>query len=94
MYWLDELYFNIYPTLCYQSMRDLLRKDVPYLWQEDHQASFNAIKDSISSTSCLQYYDPTKPTTLEVDASQKGLGASILQEGNPVAFASKSLSQA
>ncbi len=76
------------------SLRDPLRKDTPYTWQEDHQASFNAIKGSISSTSCLQYYDPSKPTTLEVDASQKGLGACLLQEDKPVAFASKSLSKA
>lgn len=40
----------------------------------------------------LQYYDPLKPTTIEVDSSLQGLGAALLQEGKPIAFASKSLS--
>ena len=75
-------------------LRDLLRKNVPYLWQEDHQTSFVELKHAISARSCLQYYNPLMQTTLEVDASQKGLGACLLQQGKPVAFASKSLSTA
>ena len=39
----------------------------------------------------LKYYDRNKPVTLQCDASKKGLGACILQEGKPIAFASKSL---
>ena len=31
------------------------------------------------------------PVTVQVDASKKGLGAALLQEGCPVAFASKAL---
>ena len=39
----------------------------------------------------LAYYDPHKPLTLQADASKHGLGATLLQEGKPIAFASKSL---
>ena len=39
----------------------------------------------------LRYYDQTKPVTLQCDASLKGLGACIIQDGQPIAFASKSL---
>ena len=39
----------------------------------------------------LRYYDRTKPVTLQCDASLKGLGACIIQDGQPIAFASKSL---
>ena len=39
----------------------------------------------------LKYYDRNKPVILQCDASKKGLGACILQEGRPIAFASKSL---
>ena len=39
----------------------------------------------------LRYYDRTKPVTLQCDASLKGLGACIIQDGHPIAFVSKSL---
>ena len=41
----------------------------------------------------MAFYDSTKPIALEVDASQKGLGAALIQEGKPIAFASKSLTK-
>ena len=39
----------------------------------------------------LKYYDRNKPVILQCDASLKGLGACIIQDGKPIAFASKSL---
>jgi hypothetical protein len=39
----------------------------------------------------LQYYDPDKPLTVQVDASQNGLGAVLMQEGKPLSYASKAL---
>ena len=65
-------------------LRELLKKDVPFAWHED-------LKRCIGSESCLSYYHPQKETVLEVDASQKGLGACLLQDNKPVAFASKTL---
>ena len=39
----------------------------------------------------LWYLDICKPVTVQGDASQKGLGAALLQDGHPVAFTSKAL---
>ena len=39
----------------------------------------------------LAYYNPKKQTTLQTDASVKGLGACLLQENKLVYFASKAL---
>ena len=61
-------------------LRDLLRKDVPFEWSEDHQMAFNTLKGAITTDARMTYYDVTKPITLEVDASQKGLGAALVQE--------------
>ena len=55
--------------------------------------SFQKIKDLIAKSAAqpFRYYDGTKPVTVQADASQRGLGACLLQDGQPIAFASKSL---
>ena len=74
-------------------LRDLCKADVPYDWGPEHDAAFSALKKTISSSEVLRYYDNTKPLILQVDASQRGLGAALLQDGGPIAFASKSLTE-
>ena len=39
----------------------------------------------------LRYFNTKKPVTIQVDASGKGLGAALIQDDGPVAFASKAL---
>ena len=41
----------------------------------------------------LAYYDPNKETVLQTDTSIKGLGACLMQQGKPVYFASKALTE-
>ena len=40
----------------------------------------------------LKFYDPLAEVTLQCDASEYGFGATLLQDGQPVAFASSTLS--
>lgn len=42
----------------------------------------------------LIHYDPNKPAVIETDASLKGLGAVLIQDGKPVHFLSKALTPA
>ncbi len=72
-------------------LRDLTKTSIPWLWQEDHQAIFEKVKQLVSTNICLQYYNPSIDVQLEVDASIKGLGATLVQHGQPVAYASKAL---
>ena len=55
--------------------------------------SFQKIKNFIAKTASqpLRYYDRTKPMVVQANASPRGLSACLLQEGQSVAFASKSL---
>ena len=39
-----------------------------------------------------RYYDPAKPAVLQCDASEYGLGTALLEGGQPIAFASRTLS--
>ena len=73
------------------ALREFLKKDVPLVWHEDHQRTYDDLKRCIGSESCLSYYHPQKETVLEFEASQKGLGACLLEDNKPVAFASKTL---
>ena len=56
--------------------------------------AFEKIKSIVTNSPVLVYYDQHKPITLQVDASKIGLGAVLMQEGKPIAYASKSLTQA
>ena len=71
----------------------MLKQDAVFAWDEMANASFQKIKDLIakSATRPLHYYDQRKPVTVQVDASQRGLGTCLLQDGQPIAYASKSL---
>ena len=74
-------------------MRDLLKKESEYQWTASHQKALKKIKDLICKEMFLTYFNPSKETSLQVDASNKGLGAVLLQDGKPIAFASKALTE-
>ena len=76
------------------NLRELLREDAVFLWEPHHQLCFNKLKESVSEASTLQYFDTKVMPVLQVDASLRGLGATLLQKDKPVAFASKALSDA
>jgi len=79
---------------CTNDLRKLLKKDTEYQWHSEHQQAFEKLKHLINNTNTLQYFDPRKPTTIQVDASLYALGAALIQEGKVIAYASKSLTDA
>lgn len=60
-------------------------------WTKKQDVSFDLIKTMITEAPVLAYYNPKLPLTLSVDASSKRLGATVLQQGRPIAYASKAL---
>lgn len=68
-------------------------KQIAWYWDQEQETSFQKLKQMASTTPVLGYYDPSKPLTLSVDASSKGLGAVLFQEGKPQAYASIGLTQ-
>ena len=57
------------------NLRNLLKKDSLFQWTETHETEFQLLKRAITKDANLQYFNPKKPVTLQVDASQVGLGA-------------------
>ena len=74
-------------------LRQLLQKDVEWSRGQAENEAFEILKTAISSTPVLKFKDPKEPVSLSVDASSKGLGAVILQNNQPVAYASKALTE-
>jgi len=76
-------------------LRDLVKKESDFCWMANHEAVFEALKEEICRNVTLNYFDPTLPTKVQVDASKKGLGAALIQVDSGkekiIAFASKAL---
>lgn len=68
-----------------------LKKEVEFDWSPSHEEAFQKVKWNISNKVTLTYFDPTVDTVIQIEASQKGPDATLLQQDCPVAFASESL---
>ena len=75
-------------------LRDLTQKDAEWVWDQPQQKSLETIKQAVTSTPVLRYYSLQEEVTLQCDASQHGLGAALMQNGQPVAYASRALTSA
>ena len=78
--------------LC-EPIQELSRERVPFNWGPEHKEAFDLIKKELVKAPILAYYDPSKEMGLQTDASIKGLGACLLQNGKPVYFTSKALTE-
>ena len=72
-------------------LRRLEDKDMEFQWLPQHSLAMNTIKKFLTEAPVLRYYDVSKPITVQCEASQSGLGAVLLQEGQPVCYASRAL---
>ena len=87
-------------------LQGLLKSDSEFIWTQVHDKAFENLKQAICKDITLQFFDSDLPLYIEVDASQKGIGAIMLQPDKnhkntsnteipnnlrPVAHASKTL---
>ena len=70
-----------------------LTENAEWIWSDSQEKSWNDIKTAISQAPVLHYYSLKDEVTLQCDASDTGLGASLLQLQQPVSFASRALTQ-
>ena len=74
-----------------EPLRRLEDKDVEWCWLAQHEKAFTTVKEYLAKAPVLKYYDVTEEVTIQCDASITGLGAVLMQKGQPVAFASRAL---
>lgn len=86
---------NFIPNLSEKThkLRELLKKDIEWHWDDEHDRCFGELQRCITNPPVLRFYSLDKPVTISVDASKNGLGACLMQDGMPVCFASRSLTR-
>ena len=74
-------------------------KSQPIVWNTLHQLAFERLKEALTNAPVLQQPDPSKPYTIETDASDFAIGFDLLQIGedglmHPLAFDGRKLREA
>ena len=75
-------------------MRSLLKKNAQWVWYEEHEKALTEVKQALTNSPVLRYFDIDQEITIQADASQNGMGGCLIQEGHPVIYASRSLTDA
>jgi hypothetical protein len=65
-------------------LTDLLKKHTCFVWTTDHSAAFEDLKQALISAPVLSLPNFSKSFIMETDASDKGIGAVLMQEGHPL----------
>ena len=78
-----------------EPLRQLNKSGVTWNWSQTQQQAFDKLKRVVSSAPVLRFFDPSNPeVTIQTDASSTGLGSCLLQDGQPIAFASRAFTEA
>ena len=64
-------------------LQGLLKKGTEFTWNNSYQDAFDTVKKMVCMDTTLWYFDAHKPVIIQVDTSQKELGAALLQDGWP-----------
>ena len=89
-------YLNRYSALSAHlaaPLSSLTHQAADYKPEKTHMENFQRLKMEISKTEALPYFNTSAETILQTDASKKGLGACLIQNGKVVCYASRSLTK-
>lgn len=79
------------PTPWISNMVVIAKPDKAWYWLPKHKEAVQEIKRMITDTPVLKYYGTDKLVTIQSNASKYGQGCCLLQQIQPVAFASWAL---
>jgi len=72
-----------------EPLRLLEDRNMEFQWLPHPSLALNTIQKFLTEAAVLRYYDVSKPITIQCDSSQSGLGVVLLQDGQPVCYASQ-----
>ena len=68
-----------------------MHKDVPWIWSQVQDTAFMEMKQIVTKVPVLAYNNPKVALMVQCDASSEGLGLALLQQGKPVIYMSRTL---
>ncbi|XP_024876805.1 uncharacterized protein K02A2.6-like, partial [Temnothorax curvispinosus] len=74
-------------------LRNLIKDNVEFIWSTERTKALDEIKKILCSQPVLQFFDKDKESVVSMDASKAGLGAVLMQNKLPCAYASKALTE-
>ena len=89
-------YLNRYSALSAHlaaPLSELMHQATDYKQGKTHFENFSQLKMETSNMKALPYFDVNAETTLQMDASKKGLRACLIQKGEVICYASRALTK-
>ena len=74
-----------------EPLRRLQKCDIVWSWESEQQTAFEKMKTVLTTLPVLTYFNKDKYHNIQTDASKTELGAVLLQEGQPIVYASRVL---
>ena len=75
-------------------LSELIKKDMPFVWGPSQRASFDFLKQALTTAPVLAIFNPDRPITVHTDASDFAIGAVLMQDERVIAYESRKLSSA
>ena len=76
-----------------EPLRKLQKSDTVWAWESQQQTAFEKTKTALTTLPVLAYFNKSKEHIIQTDASKTGLSAVFLQEGQPVVYTSRTLTE-
>ena len=73
-------------------LRALTKKETPWQWSDEQQHAFDKLKDSLSTSHVMSYFNPAQEIDMIVDPSPVGLAGLLAQDDKVIGYASRALS--
>jgi hypothetical protein len=67
-------------------MKKLLQKNTPFVWSEECEASFQTLKERLTTTLVLAVLEIGKDYMVYCDTSKNGLGCVLMQDRKVIAY--------
>lgn len=74
-----------------EPLRILMKKDTVFTWDSNQEHAVERLKEALCKSPCLAFFNTNQEIVLSVDSSSTAMGAVVLQNGKPIAYASRAL---